>query len=289
MRESRAGGHYYGSYLDCPRKWYLKYYCEIAPRYISRHLIFGGVIHQAFEAYWRAGRDMTKGIEVFLSSLEERRLEYEKVTDFDEDRNRGPMMLAVWEQTWGDYDRENYEFVEAEQQYVMHVGPEGEFEFTIRPDLVKRDKRNNAYIIVDYKTTGYSVSKAFQAAEMNDQVTSYVWAVRTNHPEWEVPHAEIDVLYNRGQKIEAERPGAIYRTEEHLRQFEVGLVGTITEVTQKVKALDDGYPEGLLFPRNGRMCGLFGCEYEKICRTKVERGVVPPGFVHDVWDNEEKA
>jgi hypothetical protein len=68
-------------------------------------------------------------------------------------------------------------------------------------------------------------------------------------------------------------------------QFEDGMYGTILEITQKVLALQH-YPWTMLFPRNGRICGLFGCEYEPICRKQIAPGEKVPGYSLDPWVGE---
>jgi hypothetical protein len=57
-------------------------------------------------------------------------------------------------------------------------------------------------------------------------------------------------------------------------------MGTMQELTSKVMALDK-LPPQLLFPRHGRNCMKWGCEYEQICRTRPEAKFTPPGFVKD--------
>jgi hypothetical protein len=284
QRESRAGFHAYHHYLDCPWKHYLKYQLQIAPRYTSKHLIYGGVIHEAFNHYYTHDFDMASAIEYFESRLEERKEEYERFTDFQEDLIRGPKMLDAWEVAYGMPDRESFEVLESEREYVLPIGPE--FTFTVRPDVVKRHKESNVVYVFDYKSTGYSIPKTIQNADCDDQLTAYIYALSKAHPEWEIGGAYIDVLYNRGSVSEACRSEVIYRDERALMQFELNFAGVIQEITQKVKALGEGYPRHLLFPRNGRICGLFGCEYASICRTDPKEGVIPPGFKRDEWPEE---
>lgn len=289
VRESPAGFHFYHHYLNCPWKWYLHYILGIAPRYRSRHLIFGGLIHEAFDHYYKNGLSADDTIAFFSSRIEEEKNSYEKFTDFQEDAARGPHLLSEWESTIGVLDRERYEYVESEVEYVLELGPpEATFLFTIRPDLVKRHRETGEYHLFDYKTTGYSISKTIFNAQMDDQVTAYILALQEHHPEWEIEHAFIDVLYNRKSRYEAVRSEPIYRDATALNQFRLNIVGIIHEITSKVKALEDGYPRHLLFPRNGRICGLFGCEYEAICRTDPEEGVVPPGFIADTWTEKKE-
>ena len=63
----------------------------------------------------------------------------------------------------------------------------------------------------------------------------------------------------------------------------MNMVGLIMEISSKVDSLKI-YPSELLFPRHGAFCGMFGCEYESICRLK-NGGVddIPLGFEKDSW------
>lgn len=288
-RESPSGWHYYALYKTCPRKWYIKYILGLRPVYTKPPLIFGGVIHEAIAAYYNSGFNIDTLIETFEGELASRQGEYESSADFLDNMAKGKFMLDKWVSTWRDYDMSDLEILEVEKQYTLKVGPpEDPMDFTVRPDRVVRRKSDGRIVIPDVKTTGYAVDKAIQGAKYDDQLTSYVWAWNKAHPEDTTDTAQVDVMYARGKVAKAERSEDIIITRYALAQFEMGLYGLIKEITQKVIALKE-FPNLLLFPRNGRECGLFGCEYEPICRQNITPDTPVHGFNRDPWVEVEEA
>lgn len=118
-------------------------------------------------------------------------------------------------------------------------------------------------------------------ARFEDQLTSYVWGWNKTHEE-KAEAAQVDVLYAKGNVTGAERSEDIIISSFAQKQFEMGLYGLISDITTRVLNLEH-YPWPLLFPRNGRVCGLFGCEYEHLCRENIQPGSTPEGFIRDEW------
>jgi hypothetical protein len=280
-RESPAGYHFYYSYWSNPRNWYLHYVLGLKPRFTAPPLVFGAAIHEAIAEYFLK-KDINQAVRVFEEEMTSRKEEYENQEKWEEDFSRGPMMISDWYETWGEYDEENHEILEVETPYGFWIGPDDAFYFTVRPDRVKKNKKTKIIRPFDTKTTGYSVTKAIQQVESEDQITAYIWALNRAHPDWNVKDAVADIMYNRKSKYDSVRSDPIYRTSLDQKIFELNIVGTIIEVTQKVKALKT-YPWPLLFPRNGQLSGLFGDPYESISRLDIKPGEIPPGFIRDEW------
>lgn len=290
QRESAAGYHYYETFTQCPRKGYLRYILGLKPQYTSQHLIFGGAMHEAIGWYYtnRNGLPPNELIDGAQQKLHDeivaQREKYEKEEQFEENLEKGEVMLNTWHNTWYQHDRENYELVEVEKQYNVYVGPNEEFIFTARPDRIMRDPLNGRYYVFDVKTTGWSVPGTYASVDCQDQMTSYLWILQRSHPDWVIAGAVPDIIYKRKSVVKAERPGLIYRSKDAIIQFEMGLYGKILEVSQKYQSLDD-FPAEVLFPRNGAQCAKFGCEYNLICRTHI-RDDLPLGFERDEWTDE---
>jgi len=278
------GFHFYNLYLDCPRKWYLKYVNGLQPEEKSPSLIFGSAFHEGKAVYWENGYDGDGFLEVFQRELREHAHEYMDQGVFQKDLQKGLRMIDDWLSTWDDENRERYKPLEVEQEYQIPIGPNGEFIFTIRPDVVLKDLKAGTIIIEDTKTTGWSVELVQKTNELADQLTSYIWGVRKMHPEWNLEHARLDISYARQSKIASHRTIPLYRSKGELAVFEMNLYGIILEVSQKYKSLAK-YPWPLLFPRNGNQCWKFNreCEYARICRMNIPIGQVPPGFTLDPW------
>lgn len=282
-RESEAGFHLYSKYRECARQWWLRYGLGIAPDKPGKALIFGGVMHEAIEAYYvKHKRSLPDTIQTFKEILAGRQSEYEDSEVFAEDLDMGPRFLAEWHKTWGEYDKGTYDLVEVETPYRLKLGPNDEFDFTVRVDRVMREKASKRYVVFDTKTTRWSIDGTMKSVDFQDQMTAYLWALRKAHPDWVVTTAVPDIIYARGKVTTAARPGEIYRSNYALSQFEMGMYGTILEITSKMGNLDE-VPDEILFPRNGAQCAKFGCEFADICRTQVTSSTMPLTFHRDPW------
>ena len=287
-RESSAGYHVYSKYRECPRSFYIRSVLGWTPEKTGKALIFGGVMHDAIEAYYKdPARSLSLAIEVFQLGLAARKEEYENEESYDEDIMMGPRFLTVWHDTWNIYDRRTYDLVEVEEPYELRIGPNEEFLFTMRIDRVMREKATKRYIVVDTKTTRWSIPGTFSSVECQDQMTSYLMGLHKVHPEWNATAAVPDILYARGNVTKAERPGEIYRTAYALLQFEMGMYGTILEIGQKIANLAE-IPNEILFPRNGAQCSKFPCVYDIFCRSEINAKRMPLTFTLDPWLKEEE-
>ena len=301
-RESPSGFHFYSLYRECPRKHFIKYGLGFVPQFTGKALIFGGSVHEAIAYYynnWTVPADtlINRTLKAFEKDLLSRKDEYENPADYEDDLIRGPVLLNEWHRTWYKYDKKNYRLVEVENQRQVPLGPNDEFILTVRPDRVFEEKSSKLKIVPDVKTTGYSIDASFKTAEAQDQMTSYLWALDKMEPKWRMGECFIDILFVRKSRAKnpkslygepkAERPGTIYRDADALDQFELGLFGTIMEVSQKYENLPDFHPE-ILFPRNGKDCSMFTCPYADICRTHLDKADLPTGFTRDPWAEKQK-
>ena len=289
QRESPSGFSFYMTFADCNRKGYLKYINGLRPLIKSPPLIFGSAFHDAKKLYWEGPFNADGMIKEFDDSLLSMKDEYEDVEKYEDDLKRGHRMIDNWLFEWHDENQDRYVPLAVEQQYDIMIGPNKNFLFTIRPDVVLKDKRFQKNLIEDTKSTGWSLDMVFKTNALNDQLTSYIWGVNKVHPEWRIETARIDCSYARGKKVESQRGLEVYRSKSDLTIFEMGLYGLILEVSQKYKSLTK-YPWPILFPRNGGQCFKYNkpCEYAKICRMNIPIGTVPPGFKLDPWASLEE-
>lgn len=265
----------------------MKYVLGLKPRFTSPALIRGGIVHDAHEAYYDAGWDVEAGIECIERSFDERLDEFEEAQKMPEIKADSIAMFRAWDAKFRG-DQKVEKLVEYEKQRTFKIGPNNDFDFTVRMDRVFRSPERRMMLIRDTKTTSYSVPKAFQSADAEDQMTAYLWAANRIWPDERSIVVEVDVLYKRASVVKAERCGPIYRTPYDLARFELELYGIIAEISQKYAALES-LPHQLLFPRNGLTCSIFSCEYAPICRLRLEHGAKPPlGFVNDPWVEENK-
>jgi hypothetical protein len=284
-RESPKGLSFYSLYRDCPRCFYLKYIQGLRYRFTGKALIFGGATHDALESYYREGFSLEAALDCFFSELRGREKDYEREEDFKKDLEEGPQILTYYDKVWHDHDKKNFEILELEKEHEVKFGPDNRFSLTVRCDRVVRDKELKKVFPIESKTTRYSIPVMFSNTEMSDQPSGYIWALQKVHPEWDVDSCLIDVLYKRGNVIDCQRPGFAVRGKAELLLFEMEILGTILEVSQKVKTLEK-IPHPFLFPCNKKSCAKWGCPFDKICRVNLKPGEVPPGYLKDSWKRE---
>jgi hypothetical protein len=276
-RESPQGYHFWSAYHDCPWYFYLKYLMGWIPLHKGKALSKGAAIHEAMATFYKTGKPSDL-MDTYIQCLEENKGDFEKPDELKELIEWGPKELLVWYNGFGHKDMEEYDVLSIEEE-LRPVLANG-MELTIRPDRVLKKKGNHLTTIRDTKTTSYSIESSYNGVKCEDQATAYIWGLQQVHPEWQVDCLEVDVIYRRQSVIRCERPAPIFRSKYDLAQFELGVMGTMTELTQKVMSLDK-YPAQMLFPRHGRNCMKWGCEYSQICRMKPEAMKIPPGFVKD--------
>lgn len=275
-RESESGYHYWSTYHDCPWMFYMKYVLGWRGKYKSKALIKGSAMHEAMASFYKSGKvdDLMKS---YLDTLEGSIAEFQNKEDMNELIEWGPKELMVWYNGFGHKDMEEYEVLSIEEELKPKLS--NGMELTMRPDRILKKRSNNFIVIRETKTTGYSIEASYNGVKCEDQATAYVWAVQRLHPEWKCDCVEVDVIYRRQSSIRCDRPAPIYRSKYDLAQFELGVMGTFIEISQKAQSLDK-FPPQMLFPRHGRTCSKWGCDYEKVCRLKPTKEV-PPGFVLD--------
>ena len=283
-RESPSGFHYYNLYRSNPAAWYHKYILGLRPAKTKPPLLFGGAMHDTMEVYYTNKCNLEMAIDRFRHFMADRNQEYEDPSKYLEDLNRGPKMLTVFHDKIGQFDKEKYDIIECEKPYLVPIGPpESPMFFSVRPDRVFRDRLTKVVTPMESKTTGWSLDGMFKNTERGGQVTSYIWALKKMHPEWNVEGCQIDVMYNRGNVYDAKRPGKAFRNKYQLMLWELGMYGTIVELTQKVIALETT-PWPLLFPVHEDQ--QFEDDYVNLYNTQLKQDEVPPGFVRDSWKTE---
>jgi hypothetical protein len=208
---------------------------------------------------------------------------YQQPENYTEDANRGTLLLTEYCRKWAT-DPERYDLIQQEEEMQISL-PGGEdeesgFLFLVKPDRIAYDKQRGFVTIFEVKTTGWSITNVVENVYYSDQATAYLYVWNKLHPDRLAECVVPDVLYNRGKVYDCQRGRDVYRRKTDFVQYERGLVGLITEVTQKTNAvLNEGYPPDQVFPRRGDCDGdgAYKCEFRSICRTNLE-GPPPFGF-----------
>jgi hypothetical protein len=287
-RESTSGYHYYESYLDCPYRWYLKYFIGLKPKALKKALFFGSLLHESLEAFWKSDRDIEKAKERFLDFYTENvsKLSENESYEANDMKLRGERFLELFPDfVEKEYPREKFTLLEVEESHLLDLyNKDGiQIQHSIRPDLVLLEKESQTAFVLDYKTTSFSKQSAFKAFASGDQATGYLWGLSKVYPDIKLFLAKPIIFYSKGNVVEIADLGEIRRTSYDLQRYQMNMLGLIMEISSKVDSLSV-YPSELLFPRHGAFCGMFGCEYEDICRLKINsKDDIPLGFDCDPW------
>jgi len=203
-------------------------------------------------------------------------------------------MLYFWANKYTQQDQERYRLIEVEKSHEFSLA--NGMNVTLRWDLLVLDLVTNRYYLFDTKTTGWSISQSYKTLELNDQPTMYLLGLSHIYPDiYERTVGLIpDIIYCRVQKttinVQAERPGTILRTKNRIIEYEQELIGLFVEMSQKVKALEEGFPyPHMLFPRNGSHNAMFGTDwpqlYDLVLPNDPHKPI--PGYTidHDLIEN----
>lgn len=292
-RESSSGYHYYESYLDCPYKWYLKYYLGLKDKTLKKALFFGSLLHESLEVFWKSDRNIENAKERFLTFFEENasKLSENDSYDLPDMKDKGLKILELFPSfVEQEYPESKFTFLEAEEGHILTLYDKDgiEIKHSIRPDLVLLEKKSETVYVLDYKTTSFSKQSAFKAFASGDQATGYLWGLSKIYPQYKLFLAKPIIFYTRGNVVEISDLGEIRRTSYDLQRYQMNMLGLIMEISSKVKSLSL-YPSELLFPRHGAFCGMFGCEYEDICRLKIkDKDDIPLGYEKDPWVDRDE-
>lgn len=287
MRESSAGYHFLNTYQNCAWKFYIKYCIGLRPTFSAPALSFGSAIHGAVAAFL-LGKDHQGE---FRRLMHEMRKAYEREEDYVLDANRGLVLLATWVTEVGENLRSDFDVLSAEEELTVPL-PNG-YVVTARPDAVlapksKRDAKHRPGYILETKTTRWGRDLVEETLQNADQITTYIWATRKIHPDWNIEAVIPNVMYQNKSKIGVGLGDLIFRTNQDLVDYEQQAMGLLTEVSQKVLGLLDYSPHHL-FSRNTSWCGSYNkpCEYLGICRN-ARFDPVPTGFVREDWEDLAK-
>lgn len=289
-RESFLGGHFISTYKDCPRQFWFKYINRLTKNTSKAHFILGSAVHGGIEQWYRM-KDEDIAMAYAWVYINENRKTYDDDERWLKDLEKAPKMVEAWLEAWILSGKEkDLKFIEAEIEHTINL-PNG-FPLTVRLDRLMYDENLNRYVIYDVKTTSRSVGTPISGMELGDQGLMYNYAVKQVYGETPAGLV-VDVLYHRslasGPSINVARSGLIDFADYAYLQWELNTISWLSEISQKTKTLMAGtYPEEILFPRKGGY-SCMNCPFNDICRRKVIKGDIPPGFERDNWSGLDEA
>lgn len=280
---SSVGYSFVKTYQTCPRRFALENILGVSTPGIRWALEQGSIVHGALEnmySGWTSSdtKDYITGMTEMLPMADEDR---EKMAN----DSRG--LVFGWCEKFLQKDLEQYDDFEFEKSVKIPLL--GGLEMTGRFDKMYTSKQTGALVIGDYKTTKRSISAMTKASALGDQFTLYSHAAKTMYPDRRV-QTVIDIIWGRdlksGFKVDCAREIPFVYTQDVIDRTVVGFTGVVLEIAQKIKSyLNGDLPLEFLFPRNGTVCGIFGCPFEEICRRKITKGLLSLG-TYDVDPNK---
>lgn len=280
-RESSLGFHYFNLYQCCPRKFFIKYFCRIVPKYINPPLVLGSAFHEGKACFYNHTSKSMKvreadAIKTALQIVEESKPQIETEEIYQNIQFRVTNLLHFWIAEMGQYDLQNYKILYVEKQLLVPIAGT-KYKMTIRPDTILQDRQHGQIYIMETKTSGFSVRVTQQAVELGDQATSYIFGAKKSLG-LDVYGCIPDISYwNKNtidvKNIKNERGAIILRDDYACQSFEKGVAQTLLEINQKAQAYRKGFDPWILFPRNSYYCTSFStpCDYAGICYSQVEK------------------
>ena len=264
---SSAGYSFYGKYQKCPRLFALEELLGLQSPGFKWALVQGSILHGAEEALYMKFK--WPEVQEYIQKMTEALVGTEE-EQHDMAYRVGEMVKAHKEKYF-ESDQELYDSWEFEKQ--IEVPLLGGLMMTGRIDKLYRVKATGTWVIGDYKSTGQGIGTAVKQAAQGDQFTLYTHAMKALHPDRRY-QVVLDIMFGRmlkaGYKVDTSRTAPTVYTAVQLKQAVLGYTGVVCEVSQKVKSfLADEAPLEFLFPRNGTVCGIYGCPYQSICRRKI--------------------
>lgn len=296
---SHAGFHYVNLWQNCPRKFFFQFVLRLLPVTVGKALIYGGAFHEAKAAWYLSG-DMGKVLETFEEYMVGMRSGFADDSDFEALMWKGPILLEQWISEFGEDDLKYYDVVCVEKEVVLEIPETFDYVFTTRPDTVLRSKGNGKIIIMETKTSGSSWLQTDRDVRMGDQATAYTWAVQSLFPDDKIMGVQPDIAYwnsksNSIDNIKLVRPELVYRTQDDVVQFIVGMKSNMEAIADGVARLYEGEDPVAAFPPNRSWCSAFfrECEYADVCRKNWKprgRGKKMPRAPHGFfWDRMRKS
>lgn len=274
---SSRGYHFIDEYRTCPRKWFLHRIAGYEALAKKPALEIGKILHLGQELLLE-GDALELVHEKLDAELEKVRFAWFEEEDFTNDRSIIHGALNEWHRTFFASDNTQYDLVGVELELEAELPDRTRM--TGRVDrLYKERDLGDSYIIMDTKTTKWSIDSVFQSMDFGDQATCYSWLVKEKYGTGASVEVMPDVLMLKG-KPKAARPGVIRRSQSEIDLFLESMMGTWSELRSKVRAYESTkLPEAYLFPRAPTACQLFGCDYADICRKRIDETTGPlPDF-----------
>jgi len=280
---SASGFHFYNLYQCCERKAYIRFGPpRLETLFIATPLLAGGAFH-AGKAEWYRTLKEKRAIDLVKSEIKARKKEFESQEEYLRTLERTPAMLSSWIHEWGFSDQKSLSIIDVERAIRVPFPGRPSWHFTMRLDMIARDKYENV-LIFETKTSSWSIKSTLINIQYGDQVTGYWWGAEKKY-RCRVTAVVPDITFlssntEDSQRVKNYRGDFVYREPADIEFFSRSMSQKALEITQKMNAVYHGH-DPAIFSRNGYYCNAYNrpCEFAEICRSTLVSGSrVPNGF-----------
>lgn len=294
---STSGFHFYNLYQNCRRKFYIRHVLKIVSKFTFPPFIFGSAFHHGQEVFYNT-HSAAKALRACKNELIDRRLEFKENDMYKLNLDRCPKLIERWITERGKIDIERYKLIAVEDNiklpldwitFTTKSGRKMHPYINGRIDRIMQDRLTKETHVVDTKTSTFSIRETLNNFYFSEQAVQYLALSRYKYPELGIKSAFCDVAYwnyksSGDHNIKFCKGDLVYKSDEAIRQYLLGLGDLIVEIAQKVEALKNPeYDPAVLFQRNTSHCYSFyrPCEYADICWSNIKDGVRIAGFKRD--------
>lgn len=261
------------TFKDCRRKWWLAYYRRLQPKTqnMTGALALGSRIHNALDAYYGQGIPLLEAHSMFVDRDRQILIEsYRDTVDLDSEAELGRIMLEGYLQ-WVEengIDAE-LEMISTEEIISMPLF-DGAVELQGKLDMRVRRRGDGVRMFRDFKTVGGSFTDFTSMAHMNEQILTYMMLETAQNKEGERSEGGIFTMLKKVKRSANARPPFYDQMEVRhnvfaLRSFWARIHGTIKDLMETKKALDEGQDHNFVaYPRPSRDC-KWKCQFFSVC------------------------
>lgn len=290
------GYHYINSFQCCPRQWYFRHICGLSPQYVKKSLLFGQAIHNTKEIFYRMQGYMKADdlAEIFHTQLECLHKYYQYEEDFAKDLEDGKAMLVGsknkkgeeflgWYDRYGRGDMVEFKLIATEPELWFPLYAGDEDGMTVRPDLILQHRETENFVIVETKTTRFSLDGMLGSTLRSDQLLIQQMGFAHEYGIEHFAGVIVDVMYKNGSRVDCQRSAPVVFSHQECEDLKTQLSSEFHDLAQRRLGVGDGTNNTAIqleFPRNRSACSQFKCDYQDICSLRIHPDTKVPGFVN---------
>lgn len=279
-------------FKDCRRKWWLNYYRRLMPKKkdYTGALALGSRIHEALDRYYSTGVPLLDAHKQLVAEdMAKLQSEFRDTYELENEAELGRIMLEGYLQ-WTEEEGIDAELEMISTEEVISAPLfDGKVELQGKIDMRVRRKADGVRMFRDFKTVGGSFADFANQAQMNEQILTYMLLehAQNKSPE-ERSEGGIFTMLKKVKRSANARPPFYEQIEVRhnvftLRSFWQRIHGTISDLLNVKKALDDGAdPNFVAYPRPTKDC-KWKCQFYTIC-PMIDDGSAAEAAIEEMFE-----